>query len=310
MKNLTIGMVWLLAGSLLLAQPAEAKSFGKKNSAQPSQGNGGNFGASSAAAPQEAVPAAMEAVSETVPQAVAEDASAAAEAAVEGAAEGLPQAEMPLVEDAVITTTDLSAPESLLAQPMGEAPAIEATAPAVPLLPEPAVEEATAPMPAVEQAPAVQAVAPTATGKSPKSKKAAPDVVSATAQPAAPAAPLQISGSGGSIPTDLQSCLAALEQHLTKQQAEEFKARSATQLADEVVLADWVRQIWITPSGSPLREFFNQKGVFNPEQITALILKTFHQYLNKQPVDLDAEIEKFRAVASSAQKTLPTGSKE
>ena len=111
---------------------------------------------------------------------------------------------------------------------------------------------------------------------------------------------VQIATASNGIPKDLDSCLAALEHQLSKQELEEFKKKNPSQLAAETgSLGAWLSDNWIKPSGSPLREFFNQKGIFKPDQISALIIKEFHQHLNKQPINLDADIEKLREIARS-----------
>lgn len=84
-------------------------------------------------------------------------------------------------------------------------------------------------------------------------------------------------------PNILQDCFAALKKKLTPQELEQFKNKSESQLGEfQSSLVPWISNHWIKPSGSPIREHFNNLGVYRPDEISKMVLIAFHQRLNNK----------------------------
>lgn len=58
-------------------------------------------------------------------------------------------------------------------------------------------------------------------------------------------------------------------------------------------LAGWIRNNWGTRRNSDLRRWFRAGGIDNPEDISAIILKSYRRYLRDEPLGLDALVKDY-----------------
>ena len=93
------------------------------------------------------------------------------------------------------------------------------------------------------------------------------------------------------VPEDtkpLDDSFAVLEKKMTPEELEAFKKASPSQLTEYYSsLGPWISDVMIKPSGSPLRSYFNEHGVFGPMDISKLVIKAFHRHLNKKSITFD-----------------------
>ena len=178
--------------------------------------------------------------------------------------------EEPVAADSVVTEPAMNMEDAMPAAAAPEpAAAVEEPTPAIPE-PAPAVEE---PAPAVEEPTPAAAPAEAATDVSDETKI-------------------------------LAGCFAALEQKMTAEDLEQFKKKPVAQLSDyDYTLGTAISDDWVKPSGSPVREYFNKKGVFSPAEISKLVLISFHHHVNNTNLSLEQDIADLKNHANAqAQK--------
>jgi hypothetical protein len=59
-------------------------------------------------------------------------------------------------------------------------------------------------------------------------------------------------------------------------------------------LGMWIRNNWGLWRNSELKQFFLDKGVGHPDDMSGIILTSYHRYLNSKPIDLDGQIKKYQ----------------
>lgn len=55
-----------------------------------------------------------------------------------------------------------------------------------------------------------------------------------------------------------------------------------------------MRNRWGLWAGSPLSRWFNSVGIDHPDDMSGIILTSFHRKLNGQKIDLDGQIKKYQ----------------
>ena len=99
------------------------------------------------------------------------------------------------------------------------------------------------------------------------------------------------------IPKDLQDCLLQLDILLssglrdTIRQMEEEEFNTAAHFG----LGMWLRNRWRLWGNTRLNKYFNGLGLFHPDDISHLILQSYHRYLNGRPLDIEPYIKKCKA---------------
>lgn len=110
------------------------------------------------------------------------------------------------------------------------------------------------------------------------------------------------------VPTDLDEALVLL--------AKRCDAKTLAQLRsskDESEMYRFHRGLgmslrngWGLWGGSPLAKFFEAKGVFHPEDMSAIILRSFWRKLHDQPIELEAQVVASRRYWELRQPPLAT----
>lgn len=94
------------------------------------------------------------------------------------------------------------------------------------------------------------------------------------------------------IPVDLQDAFTQLERLASTESLAFFREQSE----DEVVarlfpkLGRWIILNWGFEGGSRLSHTLRTQGVYAPDDMSRLIMRSFHRYLNGQPLDVDGQI--------------------
>ena len=94
------------------------------------------------------------------------------------------------------------------------------------------------------------------------------------------------------IPENLDACFMELERGLTP----EFKEELRTGTEDDMNrlhhgLGTFFRNNWGLWKGSPLSEWFNENGIYHPDDMSAIILTSFWRHLNGKPINLEEQIK-------------------
>jgi hypothetical protein len=59
-------------------------------------------------------------------------------------------------------------------------------------------------------------------------------------------------------------------------------------------LGMWIRNNWGLWKGSKLKQYFLDKGIRNPDNMSGIILTSYHRYLNNKPIDLEGQIKNYQ----------------
>lgn len=109
----------------------------------------------------------------------------------------------------------------------------------------------------------------------------------------------------------LDDCFAALQKKMSPEELEGFKKKTESQLGEyQASLGAWISDNWVKPSGSPLREYFNDLGVYRPEDISKIVLISFHQRLNNKEIPIEQQIKNLNNNPKDAQVEEPSKDKK
>ncbi|MHC4086983.1 MAG: DUF6794 domain-containing protein [Planctomycetota bacterium] len=92
------------------------------------------------------------------------------------------------------------------------------------------------------------------------------------------------------IPKDIEDSFRELKTILTDEDLKKFK-ESDTLVDYHFGLGMWIRNNWGLWSQSRLSIYFNDMGVFHPDDMSGIILACFHRHLNGQDIKFKEEVE-------------------
>ena len=93
------------------------------------------------------------------------------------------------------------------------------------------------------------------------------------------------------IPKNLEDCFRELDLMMTEKNKEDFRTRSP--IAYHMGLGRNLRNNWGLWSASRLREYFLDLGVTHPDNMSGIILDSYHRYLNGKDIDLDKQLSRY-----------------
>jgi len=93
---------------------------------------------------------------------------------------------------------------------------------------------------------------------------------------------------GTRIPEEIYSAYKDLDHMLSPAIKKEMAEGSEEALAKQYrELAGWLRENWGSQRDSTLRRWLHARGIDNPDDIPAIILKSYRRYLRSEPLGLD-----------------------
>jgi hypothetical protein len=96
------------------------------------------------------------------------------------------------------------------------------------------------------------------------------------------------------IPKDLDDALTYLNCSWTDKNKEDFKSKDESDAVTELHMGTGlgIRNGWeLWKAKNSLYRFFKSKGIFHPDDISSIILTSFHRQLNKRQIDLENQIQ-------------------
>jgi len=95
------------------------------------------------------------------------------------------------------------------------------------------------------------------------------------------------------IPRNLEECFAELKKNLTEEQLEKFRNQKEHDAVHDhhFVLGLWIRDKWGLWDGSRLAKYFNDIGVLHPNDMSCIILTSFHGHLNNKDIRPEEQIK-------------------
>jgi len=98
------------------------------------------------------------------------------------------------------------------------------------------------------------------------------------------------------IPKNLNQCFEQLNLMLDPKQIKEIKTKSEEEFSvgSHFGLGMWIRNNWGLWQGSRLYHFFKVKGISHPDNISGIILTSYHRKLNGTEIQLEKQIKKYQ----------------
>jgi hypothetical protein len=98
------------------------------------------------------------------------------------------------------------------------------------------------------------------------------------------------------IPKNLDECFSELKKILTPEEVAKFKNEEEKKAVSSahLGLGMWMRNNWGLWSGSVLKNYFNQMGIFHPDDMSSIILTSFHRKLNNKDIQLEEQIKFYQ----------------
>jgi hypothetical protein len=86
-------------------------------------------------------------------------------------------------------------------------------------------------------------------------------------------------------PKNLIECFEALKKILTIEEVEDIKASEDNTVKYHHSLGRWMRNNWGLWGSSELKTYFEELGFTHADDMSSIILDSFHLYLNNLPLD-------------------------
>lgn len=105
-------------------------------------------------------------------------------------------------------------------------------------------------------------------------------------------------------PKDLNDAVSFLECKWSDKDKTEFKNKSENDAVSELHFGTGmsIRNNWGLWKGkNKLSKFFKSKGIFHPDDISSIILTSFHRHLNNKSIDLNSQIEYYKSYWENAR---------
>lgn len=64
----------------------------------------------------------------------------------------------------------------------------------------------------------------------------------------------------------------------------------------------WIRNNWQLWGGSRLSKFFNDNGIFHPDDMSGIILNSYHRYLNNKEINFDEQVQYYKDYWEKSKK--------
>jgi hypothetical protein len=105
------------------------------------------------------------------------------------------------------------------------------------------------------------------------------------------------------IPSDLEDAYRELQKMMHPSFVEEFRETPEERLPlYHRGLGRWIRTYWGLWNGSRLSGYFNGLGITHSDDMSAIILTSFHRSLRNVPIQLDQQIQSYQAYWKKIEK--------
>ena len=98
------------------------------------------------------------------------------------------------------------------------------------------------------------------------------------------------------IPIDLNDCFRQIDGFWS----DSVKMQVRNKTEDEFTanahfgIGLWMRNNWRLWGGSRLSKYFNDLGIFHPDDMSGIILTSYHRYLNNREIKLEEQIKLYK----------------
>jgi hypothetical protein len=122
-----------------------------------------------------------------------------------------------------------------------------------------------------------------------------------------PAVPLSdiVNSKGQYIPRDLDDALSEVDRIMgDKGRAQILQATEDDMIWYHMGLGMWIRNNWGLWGGLRLAKYFNQLGIYHPDDMSGIILDSYWRKLHNKPIDLEGQIRKYQEFWKDPDKFL------
>ncbi len=101
---------------------------------------------------------------------------------------------------------------------------------------------------------------------------------------------------GKYIPINLADCFKQIDSFWTDSTKNEIKGWTEDQFSGSAHMGFglWMRNNWQLWRGSRLSAYFNNLGIYHPDDMSGIILISYHRYLNKKEIELEEQIKFYQ----------------
>jgi len=98
------------------------------------------------------------------------------------------------------------------------------------------------------------------------------------------------------IPKDLEDCFKQIDRFWSKETKEKAKNLSEEEFTavSHLGFGMWIRNNWQLWNGSRLSLYFNDMGIYHPDDMSDIILTSYHRYLNGKEIKLEEQIRFYQ----------------
>lgn len=109
---------------------------------------------------------------------------------------------------------------------------------------------------------------------------------------------------GRYIPKDLNDCFIQLDKLMDEDSKARFMKFSDKEVDRKThrTLGKWIEVNWSLVEGSRLSHYFNKMKVPHYDYMIGIIIQSYHRKLHKRPIDLKAQVLKFREMWAAKQE--------
>jgi len=94
------------------------------------------------------------------------------------------------------------------------------------------------------------------------------------------------------IPVDLDDCFAYLDTTLDSATLDTLKIWNEEDLGRaHLGMGMWIRNDWGLWRGSRLAKWFNEQGIWHPDDMSGIILDSYWRHLHNKPIDLESQVK-------------------
>ena len=95
-------------------------------------------------------------------------------------------------------------------------------------------------------------------------------------------------------PKNLDECFAELKKILTSAELDKFKTCSDKDIwAYHHGLGQWMRNNWGLWGESELKEFFKKMGLWHADDMSGVIIQSFHRHLRNEPLKVEEQVKEY-----------------
>ncbi len=103
------------------------------------------------------------------------------------------------------------------------------------------------------------------------------------------------------VPENLEDAVEYLKQNLSKEDLEYFKINEDSAIEAHMGFGMGLRNNWGLWAGSPLAKWFNQLGIYHPDDMSGIILTSFVRDLRGEPWELNEQVAEYKAYWAEEQ---------